>query len=299
MKKKMHKSLLLALAVPAILASCAREIEKPGENPQEPVEVTVGHPVTISAGLPPETRISHEYSNNQIKPSWEADDQVKVSFTLNGETVVETFTLKTGAGTQSATFSNENSQLEADKPFTVDYVDKNHPDGWAVQDGTLAHLPECLSGEATDITAAIDLTPALTYFHVKAAIPSGSTFSSAYLNKLEGSFTMNSAPGVKGAITVTPTGGFSGTVDFYIALKLEGQTSANSPDAFGTTVPPKFQIAFANGTQGVAAHGQGVLVSGDSYKYSWSPSKDYVAGKVYKIENKIFVTTTAAQAMPR
>ena len=114
---------------------------------------------------------------------------------------------------QSATFSNEDSQLEANMRFTVDYVDKNHPDGWAVQDGTLAKLPECLSGN----------------------------------------------------------------VDFYIAVKLEGQTSESGSDAFGTTVSPKFQIAFGNGTQGVAAHGQGVLVSGDSYKYSWSPAWSWVS----------------------
>ena len=295
MMKKKHNILLLTLAIPAILASCSREIE----NQQEPVEVSQGHPVTITAGLPAETRITHEYSENQIKPYWEAGDQVNVSFTLQEETVVETFLLKTGAGTQSATFSNENSQLDAHMRFTVDYVDKNHPDGWAVQDGTLAKLPECLSGEAADLSQSITLTPSLTYFHVMVAIPSGRSFSSAYLSKLEGGFTMNTKPGTKGAVTVTPEGGFSGSVDFYIAVKLEGQTSESGSDAFGTTVPPKFQIAFGNGTQGVAAHGQGVLVSGDSYKYSWSPAKDYVPGKVYKIENKPFVATTAAQAMPR
>ena len=299
MKNLMHKSLLWALAIPAILASCAKEIENPDNTPKESVEVSQGHPVTITAGLPAETRISHDLNGTSIHPLWETGDQVKVSFTLNEETVVEVFTLESGANSQSATFSNSNSLLEDNMPFTIDYVDTRHPEGWAVQDGKLANLPECLSGSAQKLSDAVSLTPALTYFHVVATIPSGSTFSSAYLNKLEGVFKMYSAPGVKGAITVTPTGGFSGTVDFYIAVKLDGQTSANGLDTFGATVSPKFQIAFANGTQGLAVHEQGVLVSGDNYKYNWSPTKDYAAGKVYKIADKTFTATTAAQAMPR
>ena len=296
--KILFKATLLALAVPAILASCSREIEKPEENPQEPVEVTKGHPVTITAGLPAETRISHTY-DGKINPYWETGDQVKVSFTLNGETVVETFVLTSGEGTQSASFSNDNSQLEANMPFTVDYVDKNHPDGWAVQDGTLDRLPECLSGGASDISQQLDLEPALTYFHVMTTIPSGKSYAHAYLNKLEGGFTMNTKPGTKGAVTVTREGGFSGSVDFYIAVKLEGQTSGSSSDAFGTTVPPKFQVAFGGETQGVSIDGQAFSLAGESYRFDWSPAKDYIAGTVYKIENKPFVTTTAAQAMPR
>jgi hypothetical protein len=39
--------------------------------------------------------------------------------------------------------------------------------------------------------------------------------------------------------------------------------------------------------------------SGDTYKYSWSPAKDYVAGKVYRIADKTFTSVTAAHAMPR
>ena len=299
--KKKHKSLLLALAVPAILASCAREreMEKPEENPQEPVEVSVGHPVTISAGLPPETRISHVYENGQIKPCWEEEDAVLVSFTLNEETIVETFTLKTGAGTQSATFSNDNSQLGTDTPFTVDYVDYNHPEGWAVQDGTLAHLPECLSGKAADITASVTLEPALTYFHVIASIPEGKSFTHAYLNKLEGGFTMNAKPGTKGAVTVEPENAFSGNVDFYIAVKLVDDTTSEGVNVFGETVPPTFQVIFGNGIQGVSLDGQAFSVAGESYKYNWSPAKTYVAGKVYKIQDKTFTAAVASQALPR
>ena len=298
-KQKNFKAALLALAVPAVLVSCAREIEKPEEKPQEPVEVSEGHPVTITAGLPPETRISHTYES-KIKPCWEQEDAVLVSFTLNDETVVETFTLKTGAGTQSATFSNDNSQLDENTPFTIDYVDYNHPEGWAVQDGTLAHLPECLSGAATDITASVTLEPALTYFHVIVTIPEEKSFAHAYLNKLEGQFTMYSAPGEKGAVTVTPSGGFmAGDHDFFIAVKLEGETSKNALDVFGDIVPPKFQIVFGGDKQGMSLDGQAFSAAGDNYKFNWTPTNNYVPGKVYKVANKTFVATSAAQSLPR
>lgn len=56
---------------------------------------------------------------------------------------------------------------------------------------------------------------------------------------------------------------------------------------------------FAGGAQGVAAHGQGFSLAGDSYKYNWTPATDYAAGHVYKIANKTFTATTARQAMPR
>ena len=300
-KQRNFKAALLALAVPAILASCAREmeIEKPEDKPQEPVEVSEGHPVTISAGLPPETRISHAY-DSKIKPYWEEEDAVLVSFTLNDETVVETFTLKSGAGSQSATFSNDNSQLGEDTPFTIDYVDYNHPEGWAVQDGLLAHLPECLSGEATDITESVTLEPALTYFHVIVTIPEEKSFAHAYLNRLEGQFTMYTAPGEKGAVTVTPAGGFTaGEHDFFIAVKLDGETSQNALDDFGDIVPPKFQIVFGGDKQGVSLDGQSISAAGDNYKFNWTPTNNYVPGKVYKVANKTFVATSAAQSLPR
>ena len=301
--KNLYKTLLLVLAIPAIVASCAKEIEnpKPKPEPQEVIEeepVVTGRPVTLSAALPEETKISHIYEDNQIKPYWADGDQIKVSFTLNEVAIVETFTLQTGAGTQSATFHNENSQLEDDTPFTVDYVDANHPDGWAVQDGTLEHLPECLSANVANISTSVKLTPALTYFHVIFDDFTGGTFTSAYLNKLAGAFTMYSKPGVKGAITVTPSSAFaSGPVDFYVAVKLEGNTSANGTDVFGATVSPKFQVAFGNGVQAVSPNGQAYDIAGESYKFSWSPAKGYSAGKVYKIANKAFSTTAAS--MPR
>ena len=285
----------LSLAVLFIIASCAREAEISYDN-TEPVvvETPTGRPVTISAGLPAQTRVAHDLGETSIHPTWEVDDQVTVTFTKGGNTVTETFTLKSGEGTQSAKFYNENSQLDDNTSFTVDYIDKNNPDGWAEQKGTLECLPECLSATVSKLSESATLEPALTYFRVVTTIPSGTTYTYAYLSRLEGGFSMYSSPSTKGAITVKPEGGFSGSVDFYIAVKLDGNTSQESP---------KFQIEFGDSVQGISVDGQAFQAiadeSGDTYKYSWSPAKDYVAGKVYRIADKTFTSVTAAQAMPR
>lgn len=304
MRLKMRKYLSLALSVPFIIASCVQETDVPDDNTGPVVVATPsGHPVTISAGLPAETRVAHELRETSIHPTWETGDQVTVTFLKNGNTITETFTLKSGEGTQSAKFYNENSQLDDNTSFTVDYIDKNNLDGWAEQKGTLDRLPECLSATVSKLSESATLEPALTYFRVITTIPSGTTYTYAYLSRLEGGFTMYSSPGTKGAVTVKPDGGFSGSVDFYIAVKLAGNTSQGGSDIFSQNVSPKFQIEFGDSVQGISADGQAFQAiandSGDTYKYSWSPAKDYVAGKVYRIADKTFATVTAAQTMPR
>ena len=290
MKKRLiFKSVLTALVIPAMLVSCQDQLQPEPEKQVEVNELVVGkgHPVTITAGLPVETKIAHGLNGTAIHPTWEEGDQIKVSYTLDGNNYVETFTLKDGNGTQSATFYNAESHLTDETVFSIDYVDRNNPNGWAKQDGTLDKLPECLSASGVTLSSEVTLEPALIYFHVVATIPSGSSFAYAYLNKLEGSQTMYTAPGTKGAVTVQPATSFSGDVDFYIATKVDGTT--------GTT----FQIAFGNGVQGISVDGQAFDIAGASYKFNWSPSKNYTAGTVYKIANKTFNSVTAAQAMPR
>ena len=70
-------------------------------------------------------------------------------------------------------------------------------------------------------------------------------------------------------------------------------------DAAGVQDHHDVGIGFRRGGIDGAGAQSATFSKEDSYKYSWSPAKDYVPGKVYKIENKPFVTTTAAQAMPR
>ena len=284
MKYSILYRILPVLAIPVLLGSCVRQLEE--SELTATVQSAAGRRVTIGVGLPAQTKVTHELVGSSIHPIWEDGDQVQVVFSLDGKEVSETFTLFSGAGSQQASFYKEDSQLSDNQPFSVHYPVTQS--GWAMQDGTLEHLPESLSASMADTSEEAQLKPALTYLHVVCDKLTGK-FSSAYLNKLEGDFTMYSAPGVPGAVTVSPSGGFpDGKVDFYVAVMLSGATTAT-----------KLQVAFGNGVQGVTVDGQAFDPAGENCKFSWRPSKDYAPGNVYKVENKPLVSVTAAQAMPR
>ena len=300
MKKNMLKSLLWILVIPAALVCCTREVVDPKDKPQEVVgvETPVGHPVTISTGLPGETRVSHGLEGTSIKIAWKDGDKLTVVFNKDTEQITETFDLVDGAGSTSATFKNDNSQLEENTVFDVYHA--SGAASWATQDGTVANLPDYLSAKGVKLSDAISLQPCMTYFHIVLG-PLDRDYASAYLSKMEGGCTIYSAPGVKGGVTVTPSGGFKSgeSVDFYVAVMISGSTASQANDNFGVRVDPKFQIGFANGVQGISLDGQAFDLTAPSAKCNWTPAKDYVAGKVYKVANKSLKTTTAAQSMPR
>ena len=300
MKKKMHKSLLWILVIPAALVCCTREVSDPKDEPQEVVgvEKPVGHPVTISTGLPGETRVSHGLDGTSIKVAWAEGDKLTVVFNKDTEQITETFDLVKGAGATSATFKNENSQLEEDTVFDVYHT--SGAASWAVQDGTVANLPDYLSAKGVKLSDAISLQPSMTYFHIVLG-PLDRDYASAYLSKMEGGCTIYSAPGVKGGVTVTPQGGFQAgsTVDFYVAVMIDGATIGEVNDNFGSSVSPKFQIGFADGVQGISFDGQAFDLTFPSAKCNWTPAKNYAAGKVYKVANKSLSTTHAGGNIPR
>jgi hypothetical protein len=299
MKKKMHKSLLWILVIPAALVCCTREVTDPKDEPQEVVgEKPVGHPVTLSTGLPGETRVSHGLDGTSIKVAWKEGDKLTVMFDKGSGQITETFDLVNGAGGTSATFRNEDSQLEEDTVFDVYHA--SGAASWAVQDGTVANLPDYLSAKGVKLSDAISLQPSMTYFHIVLG-PLDRDYASAYLSKMEGGCTIYSAPGVKGGVTVTPQGGFQAgsTVDFYVAVMIDGSTASQANDNFGAEVSPKFQIGFANGVQGISFDGQAFDLTFPSAKCNWTPAKAYVAGKVYKVANKSLSTTPAGGNLPR
>ena len=295
MEKNILKGIILALAIPAVLVSCVQELAAP--EPAEPEQVAAVRRVTISAGLPAQTKVSHELVGTSIHPLWEAGDQVSVTFVLGGQVVIETFELLKGEGTASAVFFKDDSQLGDNKPFSVHYPATET--GWGMQDGTVEGLPESLSAQASKLGETLDLKPALTYFHVVIDDYAGGDCTYARLNKLAGDFTMYSAPGVKGTVTVAPKGGISkGKVDFYLAVMLDGPTTGKVTDAFDDTVPVRFQIVFGDQVQGISPDGQSCDVAYGS-KFSWTPEKEYLPGNVYKIGNKPMVAVTKAASEPR
>lgn len=296
MKKKMLKSLLWILAIPAVLVCCTREVIDPKEVVGE--EKPAGHPVTISAGLTGETKVSHGLDGTSIKVAWAEGDQLTVVFDKGSGQITEEFALVDGAGGTSATFRNEDSQLEEDTEFDVYHVSGEA--SWAVQDGTVAHLPDYLSAKQKKLSDAISLQPCMTYFHIVLG-PLDQDYASAYLSKMEGNCTIYSAPGVKGGVKVTPPGGFKAgeNVDFYVAVLISGATTGEVNDNFGSSVSPKFQIGFANDVQGISFDGQAFDLTFPSAKCNWTPAKDYAAGKVYKVANKSLSTTPAGGNLPR
>ena len=301
MKKKKLRSLLWMLVIPGALVCCTREAIDPEDKPQEVVvveEKPVAHPVTISTGLPGETRVSHGLDGTSIKVAWKAGDQLTVVFNDGTEQVTEVFNLVDGAGSTTARFRNENSQLEEDTVFDVYHI--SGAESWAVQNGTVADLPDYLSAEGVTLNDQISLQPCMTYFHIVLG-PLDRNYASAYLGKMEGGCTIYSAPGVKGGVTVTPAGGFQEgeSVDFYVAVMISGSTASQANDNFGDNVPPKFQIGFADGIQGLTLDGQAFDLTAPSAKCNWTPAKDYVAGKVYKVANKSLGTTPAGGNKPR
>lgn len=299
MEKNILKGILLSLAIPAalLLVSCVKEVAKPEAETPVLVQGEAGHRVTLTAGLPAQTKMTHELVGSTIHPLWEAGDQITVVFQKKGKAIYETFELLKGEGTSSAVFFKDDSQLGDNTPFSVHYPVTET--GWGLQNGTVEALPESLSAHAPKLGEQLTLKPALTYFHVVIDKYAGGDCPYARLNKQEGDFTLYSAPGVKGAISVAPQGGFSnGKVDFYVAVMLDGPTTGKATDSFDDTVPVKFQIVFGDLVQGISADGQACDVAYGS-KFCWTPEKEYVPGTVYKIENKPMVKITRETSQPR
>ena len=175
------KRMLVALSALALVAfvSCKKE--------ETPVGRTEGRPVTITVGLAPETRISHEYGTldngkTGVKTAWGENDFVFVEY---GETR-EVFQIETGVGEKTATFYKEDSALPENTAYTVIYASprymKPRDDGtysyrsFSVRgqtgtgierpDGTLENLPEYLVGEVAAGGDRAVLESQLVYFHI-------------------------------------------------------------------------------------------------------------------------------------
>lgn len=282
-------TILTTLAVvAAVNFSCTKEkniLPKEESNNQKE---ELGHPVTLTFSLTDDTKISHPLDGTTIKPTWEAGDCIK----LTHGTTDELFTLVGEGGTTSGTFTCASSTLAEGNAYTVVYYKNDRAKAssatdwaanyaatadWSVQDGTLANLPEYLTGSGT-YPAAATLSSGLTYFHFEIShTPSANHGSAlavehAYLRSNKSSIKMNKGKDTEGYITITlPSSakfdfGLDGTptspIDIYIAAQIEGNTK-DVVNALGVVFKDE-------------GH------KNPCYYLDWTPVSNYTSGKAYK-----------------
>lgn len=266
---------ILFLAGLAVCSSCSND----DDSVKQPSQ---GHPVTLSLGVPTgdDTRVAHSLNGTSIHPVWAAGDQVEVVYTKDGAEVSETFTLSSGTGEQTGAFTCESSQLEEGTAYEVYYPAKSYD--LSTQDGTLENLPEYLYGSASSLTAGVKLQSKLTYFHFVFTGNYENSVSSqrVYLEKSSGNFSMYKQNTTTTFYTLenqtTPFAVNSNTnLDFYIATRLDGNTSGG---AMKLWISPLRYDFF------------GISYTVPNYYYSWNISKDYEAGKVYKVTGSLSYT---------
>lgn len=277
---------IITAALLQLLFSC-NKIETPA-----PVK---GKPVTLQAGLNADTKVSHSLDGTTIKPAWEAEDQIEVVFTKDETEVVETFTLSDGIGSSNATFSCASSQLEEGMTYSVYYPSRTCD--WSEQDGSVVNLPEYLVAESvTSLASPITLSPRLTYFHFVLSAPtSGSaSYNYAIFTKPVGAAKWYKNNETEGYIAVKPQSSYNVNtsmepLDFYLAILFDGNTSEGTKDSFGDESPSEMRITL-QGSKPSGVNLGGVsnpTPTAPNHYYSWKPSKNYQAGKIYKVSGQL------------
>ncbi len=281
-KKKKHKEerdmkkIMTFVAIATLAAfclACSKEIDNSVTNqPQEKTAIE-GSTVYLNIGLSEDTKISHDLDGITIKPRWESTDALKVTFTVSGAPVEETFNIDASsisADGRSARFYKDDSQLASrDGYFDVAYA--GNATDWSVQDGTYANLPEILVKTGLSSTdSPIALESQLTYFHFDlstAANPAEALeLANAYFYNNTHALIIDSSNNT-GDIKITQTmtyttGGVGANADFYVAAKL-------AADSYGDT----FGIDLQNGDHYAGVQG---------YSLTWNAAKSYSTGAVYK-----------------
>ena len=253
----MKKMYYVALATLVAAFSCAKEANL--EKEQAPVQ---GHAVTLGVEIPT-TKIANSNPGNAIHPVWQDGDQIEVVF----GTTSEIFTLASGAGTQSATFTNGSSKLKDSDTYDVYYPRKDYD--WSEQDGSLAKLPNYLvSTGNTGVDAKINLEPQLTYFvlDLNKGEAQNLTLDNAYFYNSTTPFVVDSE-GNTGEIKITPAtafnydAGVSSNAKIYVAVKTAGTTTGNT-----------IGVDIQNGD-----HYAGV----EGYTLTWEATKEYESANAY------------------
>ena len=305
----MKKTVIILSALALFAAVSCQKAETPVEAPK-------GHSVTLTVGLTPETRISHTLDGTTIKTAWEDNDFVFVQF--GNQT--EIFSIDQISG-KTATFKNTNSNLTDSEPYTVTYASRAHMtyDASAAdyglstfdlnsQNGKYANLPEYLVAEYDpENPGDLVLASKLTYFHfvfrqqmTSTSNPSITSiefdsvdnqgvfkggFYSAYGATTAGVISFVPDASVLSSETVPASNPFSpatyyANIDIYAAAFMGNQAA-------------RYQVTLNTQSLTVPGSGSGIGLPGShgstndqgasGLTYTWTTSKTYVGGKVYKV----------------
>ena len=251
--------------------------------------VSETHPVTLSIGLAGGTKVSHDYSDNKVKPAWEDTDYVFIQFEENGTEYLEKFDIDASTISEdgkSANFSNPESQLTGDTfkviystPALTQVSGTSLTFDLAGQKGDLEELPEYLEAVVTDGATSVALESKLTYFHFVLTLNhldqydhignlhfgawDGSSFESGYFR-----LTNTNESSVESVDLGTPSITLGQTIDLFVAV-----FQIKQADNYNVKITME------------KAHGH----SAHEFHYSWNPKdgKEYVAGKVYKVTGEL------------
>lgn len=273
-------------AVVAISFSCTKEKESvisvdPKEN-QEEVQSPVGHEAIIGLSLGEDTKTTHSVEvvagKTNVKTLWKTGDKILVTFTKAAFEHKEVFELSSGENTANGTFRNGDSVLEEGDTYSVTYYSSNDYDktfSWANQTGSVEDIPEYLTSVA-DATypAAPTLQSELVHFHfnLNAGEDPGDEaleLANAYFSNTSNAFIVDTENHT-GEIKITPASAFSyndngesTNADFYVSVKLAGDSSGNT-----------MKLDLMNGDHYAGIQG---------YSLSWDITKNYTTDKVYKL----------------
>lgn len=284
----MKKATLFTVAtvIAAVCFSCSKEKESvisvdPKEN-QEEVQSPVGHEAIIGLSLGEDTKTTHSVelvdSKTNVKTLWKAGDKILVTFTKAAVEHKEVFELSSGENTANGTFRNGDSALGVGDMYSVTYYSSNDYDktfSWANQTGSVEDIPEYLTSVA-DATypAAPILQSELVHSHFNLKVgeapgDEGLELANAYFSNTSSAFIVDTENHT-GEIKITPASAFSyndngesANADFYVSVKLAGDSSGNT-----------MKLDLMNGDHYAGIQG---------YSLNWNITKTYTTDKVYKL----------------
>lgn len=278
----------IAMAAVTVIA-CNKEsnVLTPDQNNEKTSVEVVGQPCTLTLGLDPETKVSHEYAaDGKVKTQWQNTD--KIALTIAGADDSGSWEVQSiSADGKTATFHNENSKLgssDAEAEVKIYYPAKSL--SWQNQTAKadLSDWVDFLTATGKVKALPTTLTSGLVYLHFNLTGVSqkgiARTFTTATLSEAGNTLLYNSNL-AQGSITIAADDGkpFTINADGSVAnMEFFVATNFVSPDGEKT-----LYLTFSNEASGDVA----------TYQYAvrkqaaTSSPKHFARGNVYKLEGVV------------